>query len=98
MAKKEVFVWLKAGTKTIDVLKGDARRGAVAVFQSGANYLELPIIRKETGKLTEVIRQDNFRLVIPTAETLEDALSYLRGIYGVSDGVFTAYYLSQPKK
>jgi ASC-1-like (ASCH) protein len=98
MAKKEVFEWLKEGTKTIDIRKGNARHGDTAVFESGANCLEFLIIRKETGPLTEVIRQDNFRSVIPTAKTIEEALSYLRRLYAVNDGVFTAYHLAQPKK
>jgi ASC-1-like (ASCH) protein len=98
MAKKEVFQWLKKGTKTIEIRKGNARNGDTAVFQSGANCLEFLIIRKETGPLTEVIREDNFRSVIPTAKTLEEALSYLRRLYTIYEGVFTAYHLSQPKK
>jgi hypothetical protein len=98
MAKKEVFAWLKAGTKTIDVRKGRAWSGDVAVFQSGANYLELQILKKETGALTEVITQENFRLVIPTAKQLKDALDYLQGIYGTEEGVFTAYHLGQTGK
>jgi len=98
MAKKEVFQWLREGTKTIDVRKGDARRGDTAVFQSGANYLEFLIVRKETGILTEIIRQDNFQQVIPTAKTLEEALGYLRKLYAVYDGIFTAYHLAQHKK
>ncbi len=98
MAKKEVFGWLKAGEKTIDVRKGEPRNGDVAIFQSGAKCLKFTIIHKETGNLTELIRQDNFRLVIPTAKTVEDALGYLRKIYTVDNGIFTAYHLSQPKK
>ncbi len=95
-AKKEVYAWIKDGKKTIDVRKGPAWRGDTAVFQSGANYLRLPIIKKETGRLTEVIRNDNYRQVIPSAENLEAALSYLFELYGADGGVFTAYYLSRP--
>jgi ASC-1-like (ASCH) protein len=98
MAKREVFAWLKAGAKTIDVRKGPAWKGDVAVFQCGNHYLELPIVKKETGKLTDVIRQDNYLLVIPTAKSLEEALYYLQRIYGVENGVFTAYHLAQKKQ
>jgi hypothetical protein len=97
-AKKEVFVWLKTGTKTIDVRKGGPRTGSVAFFQSGPNHLELSIMKKETGLLNEVIRQDNFKLIIPTAATLRDAIDYLQRIYGSEAGVFTAYYLDQSRK
>jgi ASC-1-like (ASCH) protein len=98
MAKKEVFAWLKAGTKTIEVRKGRPWSGAVAIFQSGANYLELPIVKKETGTLREVITQENFKSIVPTAEQLKDALDYLHGIYGTKEGVFTAYHLAQTGK
>ena len=91
-ARKEVYAWIKEGKKTIDVRKGRGRSGDVAVFQCGTSHLRLPIIKRETGMLTEVIRIDNFREVIPTAECLEDALHYIELIYGSCEGVFTAYY------
>lgn len=92
--KKEIYAWLKDGRKTIDVRKGHGRNGDIAVFQCGSSHLRLPIIKRETGKLTEVIRKDNYRQVIPTAESLEDALCYLRMLYGLDSGIFTAYYLT----
>jgi len=97
MAKKKVFMWLKTGTKTIDVRKGTPRKGEVAVFQSGAALLEFPIVKKETGKLTEVITQENFRAIVPAARNLKDALDYLQAIYGTEEGVFTAYHLARRK-
>ena len=97
-AKKEVFAWIKDGKKTIDVRKGKSARGEVAVIQCGNNYLRLPIIKKETGQLAEVIRADNFKLVIPSAATLDGAIGYLRGLYGADGGVFTAYYLANKQK
>jgi ASC-1-like (ASCH) protein len=95
--KKEMFEWLKVGKKTIDVRKGNPRRGEIAVFQSGPNVLRLKIIKKETGKLTEVLRSDNYRLVLPFVMTLGDALAYLRRLYDGYDDVFTAYYCA-PKE
>lgn len=97
-AKKEVFAWIKDGEKTIDVRKGKPAKGEVAVIQCGNNYLRLPIVKTETGQLTEVITADNFKLVIPSATTLAAALGYLRGLYGADDGVFTAYYLANEQK
>jgi ASC-1-like (ASCH) protein len=98
LAKREVYKWIQEGRKTIDVRKGTPRRGEVAVFQSGANNLRLLIVKRETGKLEEIIRSDNFKMVIPSAIDVENALDYLRGIYGSEDGVFTAYHLTQLKK
>jgi len=91
--KKEMFECLRIGEKTIDIRKGNSYRGEVAVFQSGPNVLRLKIVKKETGRLTEVVRSDNYRLVLPSAMTLGDAVAYLRRLYGGYDGVFTAYYL-----
>ena len=91
--KRTVFEWLQDGKKTIEIRKGNPCRGEVAVFQTGPKILRLKIIRKETGYLAEVMRIDNFRLIIPSAMTLSDAVVYVHGLYGVSGGVFTAYYL-----
>jgi hypothetical protein len=91
--KKEAFGWLKSGKKTIDVRKGNSFRGEIAVYLSGRNVLRMKIIKKETGRLEEVVRWDNYRLVIPSALILDDAFSYLRGLYLGYDGVFSAYYV-----
>ena len=92
--KKEVYEWLKQGKKTIDIRKGEPYRGEFAFFQSGQKMLRLRIAKTETGRLTELVREDNYWLVIPSAKTLEDAVVYLRGLYGTCDGVFTAYHVS----
>ena len=97
MARKVVFRWLKAGTKTIDIRKGTQEKGDLAVFQSGANCVELLIVKKETGKLAEIITQENFRAIVPTARNLKDAADYLQAIYGTEEGIFTAYHLATRK-
>jgi len=51
------------------------------------------IVKTETGRLVEVVRFDNFKLVIPSALVIDDAFAYLRGLYGGDEGVFTAYYI-----
>jgi hypothetical protein len=94
-AKKEVFQWLLQGQKTIDIRKGNPKLGKIAVFQSGSNILRLKIVKTECGHLTEILRLDNFRVVIPSAAVLGEAMGYLYGIYGVADGVFTAYYVER---
>jgi hypothetical protein len=94
LAKKEVFQWLSEGKKTIDVRKGTLRSGELAVFLSGPNKISFRVVKTETGQLSDVVRLDNFRLVIPSAGVLEDAFVYLRGIYGSCEGVFTAYYIA----
>jgi hypothetical protein len=94
-AKKEVFQWLLQGQKTIDVRKGKPKTGEIAVFQSGSRILRLKILKMECGQLTDILRLDNFKTVIPSAAVLEDAVSYLREIYGINEKFFTAYYVGK---
>ncbi len=94
LAKKEVFTWIKQGKKTIDIRKGTPKPGDVATFQSGTCALNVRIVKSESGRLSEVVREDNFRQVIPSAVELGDAFAYVRRLYGDCDGVFTAYYLA----
>jgi len=91
--KKEVFEWLKQGKKTIDIRKGNPYRGEIAVFAAGPHVLRLKIAKRESGRLTDLVRLDNFRQVIPSAVVLGDAVDYLRRLYGDYDGVFTAYFV-----
>jgi ASC-1-like (ASCH) protein len=96
---KEVFIWIKKGEKTIDVRKGNPKHGDIAVIQSGPTAcLRMHILKKETGRLREVIREDNYRQIIPTAKNLQEALNYLQRFYGSEEGIFTAYYLGQQKQ
>jgi ASC-1-like (ASCH) protein len=82
------------GEKTIDVRKGDPYRGEIAVYLSGRKVLRMKITKREIGRLEEVVRSDNYRLVIPSAVTVEGAVAYLRQIYDGYDGVFTAYHVA----
>lgn len=82
-----------SGQKTIDVRKGNPKPGEIAVFQSGPNSLRLKVVKTEVGLLSEVLRLDNFKAVIPSALELEDAIVYLKRIYVICGGVFTAYYV-----
>jgi ASC-1-like (ASCH) protein len=93
MVKKEVFEWVKSGQKTVEVGRGNARKGEEAVFQCGSNLLRLQIARKETGRLAEIVRRDNFKAIIPSADSIEEATGYLQSLYGTTEGAFAAYYL-----
>ena len=91
MVKKEVFEWIRTGRKTIELRKGKAKSGDQAVFQCGRNILKGEIIRKEEGSLSTLLQSLNFKEIIPTANSVEDAESYIRKLYGTTDGTFTAY-------
>jgi len=59
MVKKEVFEWIINKQKSIELRRGKAKKGDVAVFQCGRNILRRKIIKKEEGKLTDVLREKN---------------------------------------
>jgi len=93
LAKKEVFEWLKIGRKTIDIRRGKPKQTDKVLFVSGPNRLEMRVVGIQSGRLNELIRQDNFRQIIPSAESMDDAIVYLCRIYGAVDCVFTAYFV-----
>jgi ASC-1-like (ASCH) protein len=90
--KKEVFDWIERGIKTIDVRRGKAQKGNVALFQSGPRSLRVNITKKEQGRIDALVRQQNYRHIVPVARSLEDAIEYLRQLYETTDGIFSAYY------
>jgi ASC-1-like (ASCH) protein len=91
--KKEAFQWLESGQKTIDVRKGNPFKGENAVYISGKKVLRLRIAKTEQGSLTEILREDNFQRIIPSALTLEDAAAYLLRLHPGFNGSYTAYHV-----
>jgi len=94
MVKKEVFEWIKTGQKTIELRKGKAKAGDHAVFQCGRSILRGEIISKNEGMLSTLLRNLDFKEVIPSANSIEEAIAYIRKLYGTPDGTFTAYRFS----
>jgi len=92
MVKKQVFVWIITGLKTIEVREGKAKKGDDAVFQCGRKVLRGKITKKEEGCLPNILRQDNYKNIIPIAKSLEEAIMYLKGLHGTDEGTFTAYH------
>ncbi|MEM3618140.1 MAG: hypothetical protein QXK47_03590 [Candidatus Bathyarchaeia archaeon] len=91
MVKKEVFEWIKTGQKTIELRKGKAKAGDHAVFQCGRNILIGKIIGKDEGNLATLLHNLNFKEIIPTANTVEEATAYIESLYGTTEVTFTAY-------
>jgi len=91
MVKKEVFEWVKTGQKTIELRRGKAKAGDRAIFQCGRNILRGIIISKDEGNLLALLRNLNFKDIIPTANSIEEATAYIKKLYGTIDGTFTAY-------
>jgi len=91
MVKKEVFEWIKTGKKTIELRKGKAKSGDQAVFQCSRNILRGKIVRRHEGKLQILLQSLNFKQIIPTANSIEEAEAYIKKLYETTDGTFTAY-------
>ncbi len=97
MVKKEVFEWIKTGQKTIEIRKGKAKAGDQAVFRCGRNILRGKIIirgkiiSKNEGNLTTLLHNLNFKEIIPTANSAEEVIVYIKKLYGTAEGTFTAY-------
>ncbi len=94
---KDVFVWIAIGRKTIEVRKGRAKRGEGAVFRYGRKTLRGKINKIEEGSLSEILRNDNYKLIIPNAKSSEMAIAYFKGLHGTTEGMFTAYYFDLEK-
>ena len=55
MVKKEVFEWTQTGQKSVELRRGKAKKGDVAVFQCGRNILRRKIVKREEGDLIDVL-------------------------------------------
>jgi len=91
MVKKEVFEWIKTRKKTIELRKGKAKSGDQAVFQCGRNILRGKIVRRDEGNLQTLLQKIDFKQVIPTANSAEEAEAYIKKLYGTTGETFTAY-------
>jgi len=91
MVKKEVFEWIQTGKKTIELRKGKAKAGDQAVFQCGRNILRGKIVRRDEGNLQTLLQKLDFKQIIPTAHSVEEAEAYIKKLYETTDGTFTAY-------
>jgi ASC-1-like (ASCH) protein len=78
LTKKEVFEWIEKRLRTVDIRKGKAKQGNIAVFVSGKGRnraIRAKIIKKIEGDLVDLLKQYGFKNIIPTAKTLEEALT-----------------------
>jgi len=98
MVKKENFEWIRSGRKHIEVRKGKRMKGDEATFLCSKWMLKGKIVKTEEGKLLNIVNSSNFKDVIPIAKSVEDAISYIEGLYGTKEGVFTAYYFKLKSK
>jgi len=69
-----------------------AKKGDVTVFQCGRNILRRKIVKREEGNLTDVLRKDTYKNIIPSANTQEEAINYIKKLYGTTEGIFSVYF------
>jgi hypothetical protein len=41
--------------------------------------------------LNDVLRKDNYKIIIPSAQSLEEAVTYFKGFCGTVEGRFTTF-------
>lgn len=44
--------------------------------------MPLFMVKKEEGSLEDILRQDNYKNIIPIAQSLQEAITYLKKLYG----------------
>ncbi len=90
--KKRFYDWVKTGEKTIELRKGKTQKGSGIAFLNGRGQcIKGRILRKREGKLDEVLNENTYRKIIPTAKTLGEAVEFIRQLYLSTEGTFTAY-------
>jgi len=98
MVRKENFEWIRSGRKRIEVRRGRKMEGDEAVFLCSKWMLKGRIVRREQGKLLNIMDSSNFRDVIPAARSLKEAMSHIEKLYGTTKGTFTAYHFKLTSK
>ena len=93
LTKREYFDWIRSGTKTIDLRRGLARKGKVAVFMCGRETVRKRIAKAVEGPITGLVNEETYRRIVPDAPSLGGALERIRALYGNVEGTFVAYYL-----
>ncbi len=90
--KRQVYDWVKTGEKTIELRKGKTQKGSCIAFLNGRGQcIKGIILQKREGKLDEVLNENTYRKIIPTAKTLDEAVEFIRQLYQSTEGTFTAY-------
>jgi len=98
MVKKVSFDWIKSGRKRIEVRRRRMEKGDKAVFLCSKWMLNGKIVKKEQGKLSEIVNRSNFRDVVPVAKNLKELIAYIEKLYGTSKDEFTAYHFKLTSK
>jgi ASC-1-like (ASCH) protein len=92
LTKKQVFEWIRTGEKTIELRSGKCLNGDKIAFLNGQRQcVKGRILRKREGRFEDVLNADTFRKIVPTAKSLDEARAFVKQIYPLVNGTFTAY-------
>ena len=99
LTKKEVYEWIRTRRKTIELRRGKPQNGDKITFLNGRNEsVKGRILRKQEGRLLEVLNSATYKRIIPTAETLDEAVTFVKQIYRSTEGTFTTYEFDLEQK
>jgi ASC-1-like (ASCH) protein len=90
--KKQVYEWIRSGEKTIELRSGKSVNGDSITFLNGRGQtVKARILRKQEGRLEDVLNAVTYRKIVPIAKSLDEALAFVKEIYPLADGTFTTY-------
>ena len=92
LTKKEVYEWIRTRKKTVELRRGKSQSGEKIAFLNGRNEcVKGRILRKQEGALEDVLNAATYKKIIPTANNLDEAKSFIKKIYPTAEGTFTTY-------
>jgi len=99
LTKKEIYEWIRTRRKTIELRRGKSQNGEKIAFLNGRNAsVKGRILRKQEGRLEDVLNAATYKKIIPTANSLDEAKAFIKQIYPQTDGTFTTYEFELDQK
>jgi len=93
---KEEFELIQSGLKTAEIKCGLPLPGKIAIIQCEQLITHATITHKEKGRLTRVLKVDNYKNFFPKAKGFDEAVR-LAGLGANAEPIFTAYHLWFPE-
>jgi ASC-1-like (ASCH) protein len=92
LTKKRIYDWIKAGEKTIELRSGKSLSGENITFLNGRRQtVKGRILRKQEGRFEDLLNAATFAKIVPVAKSLDEAVAFVKEIYPLTEGTFTAY-------
>ncbi len=99
LTKKEVYEWIRTRRKTIELRRGKSQNGEKISFLNGRNEsVKGRILRRQEGRLEDVLNAATYKKIIPTANNLDEAKAFVKQIYPSLEGTFATYEFELDQK